>query len=74
MATWEDSGFGTFLERPLPGAPSSQKPLLSSEEFDTLVEGVSGSKITSGLSRSKDGSIIVDWDKGLIELREAQTT
>ena len=71
--SWEQSGFSNFLERPLPGAPSSQKPVLSTEEFDTLVEGVSGSKITSGISRSKDGSIIIDWDKGLIELREAQT-
>ena len=65
-----DYGFNNRLTREFPVASSGERPLLSSEDFDSLVEGISGSKITSGISQSKDGMIKINWDKGVIEIYE----
>ena len=43
---------------------------MSQDDVDSLIEGVSGSKITSGISRSKDGLLRIDWDKGTIEISD----
>lgn len=63
---YQEAGFNSFLVREFPVANSSQRDLLSEDDFDSLVDGVSGSKITSGISRSKDGTLRVDWDRALI--------
>lgn len=63
-------GFLPNLERPFPQASSANKPLLSEEEFNRLVEGVSGSKITSGVSRSPSGDFQIDWDNSLLKMLE----
>ena len=64
-----DTGFDVFLQREVvkPKEGDALGQLLPQDKVDTLIEGISGSKITSGISRSKDGSFRIDWDKGVLE-------
>ena len=72
MATksYREAGFSQFLVREFPEATGTQKGSLSEDDFSTLIEGVSGNKITSGLIRSKDGTLKLNLDKPLLELIE----
>ncbi len=65
-----DEGFNNYLVREFPVGGAAQKPTLTQDDVDALIEGVSGSKITSGISRSKDGFLKIDWDKGTITLSD----
>lgn len=65
-----DAGFNNFLVREFPQASSSQRDLLTEEDFDSLVQGVSGNKITSGISRSKDNRLKVNWDDGILSFSD----
>ena len=64
MPDYLAQGFNNYLEREFTIGGAAQKPTLTQDDVDTLIEGVSGSKITSGISRSKDGLLKLDWDKG----------
>mgnify|MGYP001567216706 CR=1 FL=1 len=66
--SWKDQGFNNLLTREL--SETGQKTALTQDDVDSLIEGVSGSKITSGISRSKDGLLKIDWDKGTITLTD----
>lgn len=66
-------GFNQYLAREFQDADLSKRSLLSEDEFNTIVEGVSGSKITSGLIRSKDGTLRINLDSALLELFEGST-
>ena len=70
MPSYSDQGFNNYLEREFTTGGVAQKPTLTQDDVDTLIEGVSGSKITSGISRSKDGLLKLDWDKGTITLSD----
>ena len=70
MPDYSTEGFNNYLVREFKDASTAQKPILTQDDVDTLIEGVSGSKITSGISRSKDGLLKLDWDKGIITLSD----
>ena len=68
MPDFLNAGFNNFLIREFREPTGAQKNSLSEDDFTTLVEGVSGSKITSGLIRSKDSTLKINLDKPLVEL------
>lgn len=70
VSSFLDAGFNNFLVREFPQASSSQRDLLSEDDFDSLVEGISGSKITSGTSRSKDNRLKINWDDSLLSFSD----
>ena len=70
MPDYIKSGFLPNLERPFVSFTTGNKSLYSEEEFNRLIEGVSGSKITSGIIRSPSGDLKLDLDNSLLSLLE----
>lgn len=71
-SSYLDRGFNVFLSRESTDSAKNKQQLLSEDEFSSLVEGVSGSKITSGVSHSAANDFRIDWDKGILELLDGK--
>lgn len=67
--TWKQAGFGELMDRPLEDPNISSSGFFSQDDIDTIFEQVSGSKILSGISKSPDGIMEANWDKGYFKIK-----
>lgn len=65
--SYEESGFNEFLVREEPDKESSG---WTEDVVATMIPQMSGSGIGSGISKSSDGKLIIDWDKGTIKVND----
>lgn len=66
--TWRDVGFNEFMERPPDIQGFSSGGFLSQDVIDSVLEGISGAKILKGISKSANGVMEIDWEKGVIKI------
>lgn len=64
--TWRDAGFSEFMTRR--PEEQSMSGFLSQDYIDSIFEGVSASKAASGIQRSTNGIMEINWDEGYIKV------
>lgn len=66
--TWKQAGFNELMERILPDPDVSRSGFISGDDVNSILEQVSGSKILSGVTKSPDNVIEINWDEGYIQI------
>ena len=63
---YEEAGFNQFFRReePTKKIEVADLPEISTEDFGSLFQEVSGSKIRGGVLRSRDGRLTIDLENG----------
>lgn len=67
--TFADLGFDKFLNK-----PSNSQNEIPEDEIDILLQAISGSKITEGVSQSTNKRMDVNYDQGQIQFKDGDNT
>ena len=77
MADISEFGYDKFLNKVKVLDPSIPTPFtqqLPSDEFDYIVEDISANKIQSGVATSLNNQLSIDFDQGIISVKEGAIT
>jgi len=60
----DKTGHNEYFERPF---NKRKLPFISSFDMGSFLEEMSGSKLSGGIIKSKDGKLVINLDKGTLE-------
>lgn len=66
--SYKDSGFDKFLYRNAYGNNASQE--MTEDRASYTITTLTGSSIAGGITKSQDGKMEIDWDKGQIVISD----